>query len=73
MIGAAPRVGPPRVSSRARASRSLGLRRTSNMGLVAILSLRPRRLFLYTALCCSSFPSFWVATSYNSFCIMQPF
>jgi len=31
-------------------SRSLGLRRTSNMGLVAILSLRPRRLFLYTAL-----------------------
>ncbi|KHN31441.1 hypothetical protein glysoja_035548 [Glycine soja] len=40
MIGAAPLVGPPRVSSRARAFRSLGLLRTSNMGLVAILSLR---------------------------------
>lgn len=66
MIGAAPLVGPPRVSSRARAFRSLGLLRTSNMGLVAILSLRVRRLFLYTALCCSSLRSFWVATSSNS-------
>ena len=74
MIGAAPRVGPPRVSSRARASRLqiAGFAQNQQYGLGGnSLTSAQKTLFIYGT--CSSFPSFWVATSYNSFCIMQPF
>lgn len=66
-IGGVPRAEPHRVSSRARAFRSQGLRRTNNTDSGEIPSPRVRRPYLYTALCCSSSLSFWVVTSSNSF------